>query len=97
MENSKKSTSTSTKRTVEEQKAAQIIYNQRYRDKKRNDEDYKNKTREYQNKYYKINQEKVNEYQRNYQREVYYPAHKKTTKDADLNALLPFLTLDSSE
>ena len=97
MENSKKSTSNRTKRTVEEQKKAQIIANQKYRDKKRNDEDYKNKTREYQNRYYKSNQEKVNEYQRNYQREVYYPAHKKIIKDVDINALLPFLTIESSE
>jgi type III secretory pathway component EscR len=91
MENLKK-TNSPTPRT-DEQKKKQIIANQKYRDKKRNDEDYKIKTREYQNKYYKENQEKVNEYQRNYQREVYYPKNKKSIKDQDLYALLPFLTV----
>ena len=76
IENIKNIKNIRTKMSPEEKMKAQVEANKRYRNKKQNDEEYKAKINLYANQYYQLNKEKVNQYQRDYQRNVYYPKHK---------------------
>ena len=79
-------------KTSESQRAA----NKKYRDKMKSNEEYKAKQKVRMQNYYINNREKYNEYQREYQRTVYYPnkkneelKNKYIEKETEL--LLPFL------
>jgi hypothetical protein len=89
MENLKNINNIRTKMTPEEKMKAQVEANKRYRKKKQSDVDYKAKINEYANKYYQLNKEKVNQYQRDYQREIYYPKHRETKNKKVEEILFP--------
>ena len=79
-------------KTSESQRAA----NKKYRDKMKSNEEYKARQKVRMQNYYINNREKYNEYQREYQRTVYYPnkkneelKNKYIEKETEL--LLPFL------
>ena len=79
-------------KTSESQRAA----NKKYRDKMKENQEYKARQKVRMQNYYINNREKYNEYQREYQRTVYYPnkkneelKNKYIEKETEL--LLPFL------
>ena len=79
-------------KTSESQRAA----NKKYREKMKENQEFKDKQKIRMQNYYINNREKYNEYQREYQRTVYYP-NKKNEKlknkyiEKETEPLLPFL------
>ena len=79
-------------KTSESQRAA----NKKYRDKMKFNEEYKARQKVRMQNYYINNREKYNEYQREYQRTVYYPNKKNEELknkyiETETELLLPFL------
>ena len=75
---------------------SQRLANKKYREKMKENQEYKDKQKERMKTYYLKNREKYNEYQREYQRNIYYP-HKRQEElknkflDKETQVLLPFL------
>ena len=75
---------------------SQRLANKKYREKMKDNQEYKDKQKERMKNYYLKNKEKYNEYQREYQRNIYYP-HKRQEElknkyfDKETQVLLPFL------
>ena len=69
----------------------------RYYEKIKNTDEYKQKCREYQREYIAKDKERYNDYQRNYQRTVYYPKVKEEGRrknkylEQEIDSLLPIL------
>jgi hypothetical protein len=76
---------------------SQRLANKKYREKMKENQEYKDKQKERMKNYYLKNREKYNEYQRDYQRTIYYPNKrqeelKNKRIDKEIDILLPFLT-----
>ena len=79
-------------KTSESQRAA----NKKYREKMKENQEYKAKQKVRMQNYYINNREKYNEYQRDYQRTIYYPNKRQEELknkfiDKETEVLLPFL------
>lgn len=76
---------------------AQRAANKKYREKMKENQEFKDKQKIRMQNYYINNREKYNEYQRDYQRTIYYPNKrqeelKNKFRDKEIDILLPFLT-----
>jgi hypothetical protein len=75
---------------------SQRLANKKYREKMKENQEYKDTQKERMKTYYLKNREKYNEYQREYQRNIYYPHTRQEELknkyfEKETQVLLPFL------